>query len=487
MLDAQHGSERCCEEGHPAYCGRQEWEDIVPAEGAEEEIQVRPGGVKLKLDFGPFIYIGFRFSPRVPYAVTLSLLLMATPTAAASVSVSVGEPVMVDATAIESPATTSPAVTLPAATPPVAAAATSTIGTTMTVATTTSATNCGLPGLPLKVLNAVGFAVTLALNFVSSTGVISPYGVGTVSRQHPTVITPAGGAFAIWAYIYSLQGFFVAFQFCWPAQDRATLLHGVGFWYLATCFFNSLWIVVFVQGTDAAMWCSTAIIACLLASICKIHVNTKCWSPNRSRGLLQTIALDVHLSMYAGWVTVATIVNISVALSTAWKPDAGTASVLAVILLLVALALNVIIMVRRRDLVWGWVLCWASHFIAVANEDNHAVRVTAIVVSVLIGLISAVAAAVSLFFAFRRQHRRHGGTGLEQNRHPAGPPSRGKAFYQFLLGGPSQNGTGEERNTKKVEPATQGEETSRDESVSSVEATTAVQQATEPPTKEESC
>ena len=74
----------------------------------------------------------------------------------------------------------------------------------------------------------------------ASTGALSPYAVGEISRKYPTKITPAGGAFGIWGVIYTIQALFVIYQFWWPKADEAQLLHGVGFWYMSACRFLAI-------------------------------------------------------------------------------------------------------------------------------------------------------------------------------------------------------------------------------------------------------
>lgn len=268
--------------------------------------------------------------------------------------------------------------------------------------TTTTNNNHGVSVFQIKILNVAAFILTLALNYISSAGLISPYGVGTVSRQHPTKITPASGAFGIWGYIYGLEGLFVVYQFFWPTQDNAMLLHGVGFWFCSACLFNSLWIITFVQGNTTAMWFSMVLIVGLLSSICKIYVNTACWAGDRPGGIIQSVALDVHISLYAGWVTVATIVNTSVALSTALGDvEPAMASACCVVMLVVALLLNLWIVVTRRDCVWGWVLTWAAHFISVENKTNNTIYISSIVVSVIIGIVTAAVGVYTGVMWFR--------------------------------------------------------------------------------------
>ena len=96
----------------------------------------------------------------------------------------------------------------------------------------------------LKVANAVAFAATLIFNYVSSSRIISPYGIGTISRKYPTIITPASGAFAIWLFIYCLQFGFIIYQFYWPKETEAVLSREIGFFMSAHTYltpFGSLY------------------------------------------------------------------------------------------------------------------------------------------------------------------------------------------------------------------------------------------------------
>jgi hypothetical protein len=253
----------------------------------------------------------------------------------------------------------------------------------------TSTNACPVRLLHLKVANVVAFSMTILLNYTSSAGYISPYGVGTVSRMNPTKISPASGAFAIWLYIYVLQAFFVVYQFVWPKKDEALLLHGVGLWYIGACICNSLWIITFVQGNTAALWCSMVIIFGLLACICKVYMNTYCWAKSRPGGVLQFFAVDVHFSLYGGWVTVASIVNSAIAINSIVDADSSTESTCSVVMLLVALLLNTTLAVTRQDCVWPGVLAWASGFIHAAHQEDTAVSSCALVVCILSGVVSA--------------------------------------------------------------------------------------------------
>jgi len=283
--------------------------------------------------------------------------------------------------------------------------------------TNAASTNRGVSLQQLKVANLVAYILTVALNGLSASGDLSKYKIGEVSDIYPTKITPAGGGFSIWSLIYTLEALFVVVTLTLPAcaAEDSVLLHGVGFWFICACMCNACWLIVFVQGTKTSLWFSTALISGLLFCLCKIYVGAQLWTRRHAGSLWQrfvrTLILEVHFSMYAGWVTVATIVNISAALSsTGWTGKPLTDSAWTIIMLCVALVLNCFIVITKNDCVWGWVLTWASAWIAVANKasstsaGDSAVVAGSIVVSCLSAVVSAAVTGKVLIAAWGSRH-----------------------------------------------------------------------------------
>ena len=118
-------------------------------------------------------------------------------------------------------------------------------------------------------------------------------------------------------------------------------------------------------------------------------MNSYCWAKSRPGGVFQFFAVDVHFSLYGGWVTVASIVNSAIAINTVFDVDSATGSTCSVVMISVALLLNTIVAVTRHDCVWPGVLAWASGFIYAAHEEDPAVSTCALVVCILSGIVSA--------------------------------------------------------------------------------------------------
>ena len=258
------------------------------------------------------------------------------------------------------------------------------------VADAPPSTNHGVTALQLKIGNVLAFILMQTFTFMFWGG----GGVGPAGRP---LIQPGGAVLAIWLPIYGLDCAFLVYQFFWPKDDEAVLLHGIGFWYVSACTCNCLWITTRSSST-AAIWAGTALMFGLLASLCKCYVNTGCWRTARgfdsNEAILQTVVIDIHISMYSSWVALAAIINVAISLTTVWSFEPAAASAWTVAMLVVALLLAAFIVVTRRDCVWGLVLSWACFWIHLKQSggEEDAVATTALVVCVLSGLISAMVA-----------------------------------------------------------------------------------------------
>jgi hypothetical protein len=95
---------------------------------------------------------------------------------------------------------------------------------------------------------------------------------------------------------------------------------------------------------------------------------------------------------YLGWVTIATIANVAVALvSVGWDGFGLSLETWAVLVLAIALIIDLIVIVTRRDIAYSLVFIWALAGIAV-NQTNSNVILTAEIAIIII--IVALAATI---------------------------------------------------------------------------------------------
>lgn len=229
---------------------------------------------------------------------------------------------------------------------------------------------------PMDVLVPLATAGTLAMNGLANSIPIGGETTGAISAAYPTLITPAGYAFSIWGVIYlGLVAFSV--------EAVLPRLRGYGRWpairalYLLSGLLNSLWIVLWHHRLLVA---SALVIAMLLASLLAIYrlldgLRAPEGSATRKHVLARWLVL-APFSLYASWVTLATLIQMAVTL-TSLGFDGGPLSPVAwaVILLTVAAVLGFVVAVPRRDALWLAVGAWALMAIAVARGGEPTVRV----------------------------------------------------------------------------------------------------------------
>lgn len=206
-----------------------------------------------------------------------------------------------------------------------------------------------------KLTVLIGFAAVVAVNWLATTGQINNIGTAAVSAKYPTLFTPQNYTFSIWAAIYVLLTIYVIFQLFSRKLGENSKVSKIAFWFVASCLFNIAWI--FAWHYDHIIT-SVGIMILLLYSLLRILSLVAGLDHN----FLHLIGLELPFGLYAGWITVATIANISVLLqSISWNGFGLPAFLWLIIMLLVATLIAVIV---SRDslnvaypaaVIWGFV------------------------------------------------------------------------------------------------------------------------------------
>jgi len=234
-----------------------------------------------------------------------------------------------------------------------------------------------------RYINLVWFAVTAAANGLSAAGFFG-LSQGEVSDDNIVFITPATFAFTIWSVIYFLQAFILVWGPCCGMQTKETesVVFGpkvMGYWYSFLSLCNSLWCIVFSLNTEASMWICLVLIIGMLSSLMKIlqHINiavSEAYSESDATedknrfDILTTLSLWLGFSIYAGWVTAATILNVTLGLNkSGWPTPHEDWSVFVAVF---AAFLYPLVAYLRRDPVYSTTGAWAAFAIASKAKDD---------------------------------------------------------------------------------------------------------------------
>jgi len=206
-----------------------------------------------------------------------------------------------------------------------------------------------------QAVNIVAFTVTIVVNMLAgSTTLLNGVTSGQVSDNYPTLVTPAGFTFAVWGIIYMLLLVFTVYQLL-PKNRDQPFLQQIGLLFALSGACNVSWL--FLWHYDLITY-SLVLMLALLASLILIYRRLDI---GRATVSLKEMAL-VHLpfSVYLGWISIATIANVSVALTAVgWDgwgiPDATW----AVVIIAVALVLTLAMLATRKDVAFSLVVVWA--------------------------------------------------------------------------------------------------------------------------------
>jgi benzodiazapine receptor len=207
----------------------------------------------------------------------------------------------------------------------------------------------------LKIGNIVAYVVTLIVNgLAGSTTIIGGKLTADISDANPTLITPAGYVFAIWGVIYILLGAFVIYQ-ALPSQKGKDYHSKIGWLFILSCAANICWLFLW---QFQYIILSVVLMLVLLASLLMIYLRLDIGISTPGRN--ERLTIHLPFSVYLGWITVATIANISAAFVSIGQLQLFLGEVnWAVFVLIVALLITGVMLWTRRDLAYAAVLVWA--------------------------------------------------------------------------------------------------------------------------------
>lgn len=250
---------------------------------------------------------------------------------------------------------------------------------------------------PYKWWNLLFFIGMIIVNVLSITLPINGLSTGEISDRYQTYITPAGYAFSIWSLIYLLVAGFVIYQFRSYTATRDSV-RAISYWFVLSCIFNMSWLLLwhylYIELSLAAM-------VLMLISLIVIYRKTRQIS-NPTSG--EKWLMKLPFSIYLGWISVATIVNVSVVLEKNHWDGFGLSDISwAVIMLCVGVLIACIVSYPNRDSIYPLVFVWSYIAIAIEHKETSNVYITGLITAGLLLLYS-----IWLFLTPpRRRYRRY--------------------------------------------------------------------------------
>jgi len=248
----------------------------------------------------------------------------------------------------------------------------------------------------LKWLNIIAFGFTVLVNgLAGSTTLIGGINTAEISDSNPTLVTPAGYVFSIWGVIYILLGIFVISQ-ALPSEKGKDYQKRIGSFFLLSCLLNIIWLFLWQY---EILSLSVVVMFLLLATLVMIYLRLDIGKSSVS--LRERFAVHLPFSVYLGWITIATIANVTVALvSAGWNGFGIAPETWATLIIIIALLIALLVIATRKDLAYGLVIIWAFVGIAVKQSGNNNI----VMMTQIGAIIVAVAEAATILLSRFKHH-----------------------------------------------------------------------------------
>jgi hypothetical protein len=200
----------------------------------------------------------------------------------------------------------------------------------------------------LPLLNLAGFLFMISLNVLANALPLFGRTTGEISALYPNLFVPAGFTFSIWGIIYLLLLIFTVAQF---RRDASQLISSLGPWYLITGIANGGWIVVWHALLPA--W-SLVVMLILLVALIILYIRLPFgeWK----------YRFKLPISVYLGWISVATIANATAVLvSIGWTGGGWTEAGWTIAMIIVAVLAGLFFLWRYADVPYVLVILWALY------------------------------------------------------------------------------------------------------------------------------
>ena len=249
----------------------------------------------------------------------------------------------------------------------------------------------------VQVLNLVLFIITAVINVLST---ILPIGVadpGTISDSIPNLFVPAGLTFSIWSVIYLLLAIFSVYQMrdiFKKEKIEMPYLEKIGYFFILSSIANITWIFLwqflFVPYSLIAM-------LVLLYSLLTIYLRLRIGKEKVSK--MEKFAVHLPFSVYLGWITVATIANVTAVLVDTFSVASfgALAEFFTVFVIGVAVVITLAMLLKRKDVGYSLVIIWALLGIYIKQSSLNFVVSTTAIVAMVIVFVGIIFVAVRYF------------------------------------------------------------------------------------------
>ncbi len=251
----------------------------------------------------------------------------------------------------------------------------------------------------VKIIVLVTYLIMIVVNGLANALPINNLSTGEVSDSFPNLFAPTGLTFSIWGLIYLLLAAYTLYQLGLfrekQGKDRNALLVKIGVLFSVSSLVNALWIFSWHY---LSIGLSLVLMLILLVLLIVINLQTH---REKLTGR-EAFFIRLPFAVYFGWITVATVANVTALLVfSGWNAFGIAEPTWAVLIIAVGLLIGAVTTYRLGSIAYGLVIIWAyiGIWIKHASAGGFAGSYPAVIVTVIISIV--IMAALLVYMVFR--------------------------------------------------------------------------------------
>ena len=256
----------------------------------------------------------------------------------------------------------------------------------------------------LSIFNAVSLLIHISIAYLTQTRIFDNSTIGEISNKYPSLFIPANITFLIWSAIYAGLIAFCIYHLRMAhkavADHPANADAGkIGWLFIINNLATAAWLIAWVK---EQLLLSVLLIAVQMITLIIIHIRLKIHDAHAS--LASKTFTQFPLSIYLGWISIATIANLSSYLSAIHWSGWGVSDInWTITMVLVTVLVTVGIINRRRNVFFGLTVIWGLYGILLKRSAIDAEAYQPIIM-VIWGSMAII--SVSCLFGLARNLRK---------------------------------------------------------------------------------
>lgn len=238
------------------------------------------------------------------------------------------------------------------------------------------------------------FMMVIATNALANILPINGYNTGQISAFYPNYFVPAGFTFSIWGIIYLfLLNYSISYTYFTIKQRQfpeiKKYLDAITPYYWVTCILNAGWILAWHY---LQVGISVLIMLIFLISLIQIFVIMQ--KQVLTIKPLYQFLIKTPFSVYLGWISVATIANITALLvHLKWNGFGIDPIYWTLTLISIAILLSVYFIIQFKNIAYPLVVVWALWGIKAAQGPKSVLinQITVLGILLIAALVSSTA------------------------------------------------------------------------------------------------